>query len=380
MKNIKRASKCLLSAFLIIFLFLFLQHYCFRFYSDVVIRTEGFYNEQKNSLDVVLFGTSEVYNDFSSVKAYEEYNFTSYPIGSPNFSSQLSIYQIKEILYYQNPAVIVVDVDQFLLNEDTYYVDDSRLRYMTDNIPLSKEKIDLINNYAKDDELISYYFPFIKYHGTHDYGSCLDECKTILNIQFNDGSYLKGNYTSPRIYKSKTLDINEKSLKPKKLYGKCEEDLINIINYCNENIDGRLLFVRFPHLIEDEKKFDYACKAVRVGEIVKENGCNFINCDLNWDEIGLDKNMSFYDNDHLNVFGQEKFTSYLGEFIKENYIIENKVLSEECKNNWDESVKYTNLFYEYSKNKTEELENSADEIYYFESTSLLNDLKKLSTN
>ena len=43
------------------------------------IRLDGFYMEEKNSLDVVLLGASEVYTAFSSSLAYDEYGFTSYP-------------------------------------------------------------------------------------------------------------------------------------------------------------------------------------------------------------------------------------------------------------------------------------------------------------
>lgn len=65
------------------------QKYWFVFFSDVKVRTDGFYLEDDNSLDVVFIGSSELYNDFSPSLAYGEYGFTSYTLGLPQSSAAL---------------------------------------------------------------------------------------------------------------------------------------------------------------------------------------------------------------------------------------------------------------------------------------------------
>ena len=51
------------------------------------IRLEGYYQEEKDSLDVVLLGASEVYTGFSSGLAYDKYGFTSYPFASESITA-----------------------------------------------------------------------------------------------------------------------------------------------------------------------------------------------------------------------------------------------------------------------------------------------------
>ena len=76
---IRRALR-ILSLILALLLFVsFAQTYLLRNNERDALRMDGFRMEEKNSLDVVILGSSEVYADFASAYAYELEGFTSYP-------------------------------------------------------------------------------------------------------------------------------------------------------------------------------------------------------------------------------------------------------------------------------------------------------------
>ena len=130
------------------------------------IRIDGFYLEDKNSLDVVLLGASEVYTAFSSAMAYDEYGFTSYPYAIESNPLELYKSQIKEIKNHQSPKLFVIEMNTAASSgkgKDLTVADDVNLRRYTDNMPFSKNKIDTVNEFSQSDDILSYYIPFIKY-------------------------------------------------------------------------------------------------------------------------------------------------------------------------------------------------------------------------
>jgi hypothetical protein len=61
-----------------------------------------------------------------------------------------------------------------------------------------------------------------------------------------------------------------------------------------------------------------------------------LNCDL--DRIGIDWENDFYDKgDHVNVFGAEKITAYLGEYVLKNYGLEDH-RGDPAYRSWNEMV------------------------------------------
>ena len=74
-------------------------------------RLQGFYLEEKDSLDIVFLGASEVFSDFSSAQAYAEYGFTSYPFAVRSNPVFLWKYELEEILKRQSPQLIVVETN-----------------------------------------------------------------------------------------------------------------------------------------------------------------------------------------------------------------------------------------------------------------------------
>lgn len=95
------------------------------------------------------------------------------------------------------------------------------------------------------------------------------------------------------------------------------EYLLKIINYCKKNQIGITLFT--SPIIESELQnfinYDYWGDEVR--QLAKENEINYFDFNLCKPEyLNLDDEQYWRDNNHLNVWGAEVYTKFVGEVFK----------------------------------------------------------------
>ena len=318
------------------------------------IRLDGFYMEEKNSLDVVLLGASEVYTAFSSSLAYDEYGFTSYPYATEANYVDLFESQIKEIQSTQNPKVLLIEMNGALYDKKMKNKD-VKLRRFTDSMPCSQNKIDTINQFGDKDEKLSYYFPWIKYHGSK---SAIGRFPDNIALHLRGNSALKGvSGKSKSVFKGKIIDVEGDTSK-KKLPAETEEKLRSFLQYCKDNKLENVVFAKFPHRITKKKFYERFQMGNTMGEIIREYGFDYLNFENNCKDVGLDYKEDFYNDDHMNIYGQQKFTKYLGKILVDKYGVEKSKLSEENKARWDESAEYIQLYYEYFENCHNEGKNT----------------------
>lgn len=313
-------------------------------------RIKGFYLEDKNSVDVVFIGASEVYAGFSSCYAYEKFGFTSYPVATQSNVVQSFKTQIKTAIKEQNPKLIVVELNGALYGNDDPLEKEANLRNYIDNIPFNIDKAEFISEYVTENQL-EYYLPIIKYHSVwNGFPKGLKWNLSILQDYLRGYNYLKGAKNKTEIYTEKQRVYND-SLKNNDtridLTEKSELYLRECLEYCkSENIEN-IVFVRFPHIVVD-KTLERFYRSNTVGDIIAEYGYDYLNFERNFEDTGLDVNTDFYNMDHLNIYGQLRFTEYLGGYIQERYGIEKSDLSESQKEEWDTCVKYYEAYKEYN--------------------------------
>ena len=87
-------------------------------------------------------------------------------------------------------------------------------------------------------------------------------------------------------------------------------------------------------------------------EMIREAGFDFLDLYKN-DALGIDVGHDFYNTTHLNVFGTEKFTTFLSSYIMEHYQLDTehdpKVTEE-----WDKCASYNDELLTYLKEQTEQ--------------------------
>ena len=337
------------------------------------IRLDGFYMEEKNSLDVVLLGASEVYTAFSSALAYDEFGFTSYPYAIESNFLDLFSSQIKEILNNQKPKLLIIETNGALYPQE-YKENEANIRRYTDGMPLSQNKIDTINEFGDKDEKISYYFPWIMYHGSL---SNFRSFKDSLQQQVRGYSMLKGVTTCTLDEEAKDfIDVcNDKS--KLELNPDAESRLIELLNFCRAIKYTKIVFTRFPHRITDGT-YDRFKLGNTLKDIVESYGFDFLDFEPQGREIGIDYVGDYYNNDHMNIYGQQKFTKFLGKTLVEKYNLFPSELSPKNKEKWELSVQYTNLYIDYVEFLKDT--NKNNEIWLTETYDLMRELDKLKAS
>lgn len=369
-KYIKR----FLSIVLLVFIVLSILSYTQVRFDHNNIRIEGFYKEEKNSIDVAVIGASEVYSDYSPVYAYEKNGYTSYNYSIEDNPLMLYKWELDEIFSYQNPKLVIIEItaatsDRKLVVDNGYF--DATLRKISDSVPLSNTKFLLVNEFGKESYMESYFFPPIMYHGSIPK---FETAQEILGFQSRGFSYLKGAVIRTNSLPCKTEDLYN-VIKDNKMIptsSEQEEILDDLLMHCREK-QYPVVFARFPHRIENEKKYLRYCEGNYIKEKIRKNGFDFLDFEQQIDEIGLNKIDDFADGEHLRISGSKKFTEYLGNIIVQRYGIKSSTLNDLNRSKWDTCVKYIDSFYDYY----EQVKDGTTDRFLWENNSLLTKLESI---
>ncbi|MDY3861527.1 MAG: hypothetical protein SOZ45_03075 [Ruminococcus sp.] len=354
---IKRAVSIAAMVLALVLFVLFSQEFFLARFDSNEIRVDGFYAEDKNSVDVVLIGASDLYSGYSPGIAYDKFGYTSYLFATG--ANPISIYesQIKEVLAHQSPKMIVIELNGALYKDSKKLYDTGNLHKYIDDMPYSLNKLQTIAQLVPFEKQSEFYIPFLKYHGIwSDYPSEKKEKWLTARWQLQSRGYslLKGSNIIADIAKpakdvKQDLSDDDSRLP---LDPESEEYFRNLLTYLKDNNINNVVFVRFPHHV-DNKVYDRYQRTNRIGDIIKEYGYDFYNYERYMDKVGIDLNTDFGNSEHLNVYGNEKMTDCIGKLLTEEYGVTPSQLTDKQKEEWKNSVDYTKRYIEYVKEKTD---------------------------
>lgn len=350
-KNVLRIVKILSLALAVALTLGVLQEYVLCRADHNRERLKGFYNESKESLDVVILGASEVYSDFAPGYAYEYAGVTSYLFATQANSILNYKSQLQNILSRQNPDLIVIELNGAVYGDEEEVTKEANLRNYVDNVPLDGIKLGWIKDNVSEN-YFEYLFPIMKYHGTwQDLPEQGKYIRTIVQDQTRGYNYLKGILNETAVYTSSEISFNKdlpELADDKKPLTQIEETALrDLLQYCKDEGLTNVVFARFPHIVVT-RTYDRFQRSNTVGEIVAEYGYDYLNLELNFALTGLDEKNDFYNLDHLNVYGQKKFTAYLTDNLITRYGLSAHTLTDAQKDEWDTCARYYEAYYRYS--------------------------------
>lgn len=318
----------------------------------------GFYDEKENSLDVVVVGASCVYRYWDCMHAWKSYGITSYDYSVGSMSPAATIFAIKDIQKTQNPQVIVFDVRKILSRfPDTI----GGIWGTIDSYDYNVNRLDAVRYYSRLNgvplkDMWPKIVDIITYHDNHD------ALASKLNWQLWDnridesldkeGFYKGFAIASEHVFaKQPPYALTEETMA---LDEQMETVYLDILEYCKTN-EVPILLVASPFAVtkEDAAQFN------RMEEIAQEYDIPFFNTNKYYEEMDLDFSTDFYDLNHVNIYGAEKYTDFLARYITENYEFPN--VSDKMSNSaWE------NVYEKYdleTKTAKETLQNTIDDKY-----------------
>lgn len=340
-------------------------------------RLKGFYDEDKESLNIVYLGASEVYSDIAPGYAYDRFGVTSYLFATQSNSILNYKSQLKNILSCQKPDLIVIELNGAVAGDDKESTKEANLHNYADNVPLNWTKLEWVmqnggENYPE------YLFPFIKYHGIwsdpEPHEDFAKYRKTIIEDQLRGYTYLKGILNETAVFQNTQRSMNDtlaQSANSKKPLNELEENALrDLLQYCKDENLTNVVFTRFPHIVV-RRTFSRFERGNTVGDIVAEYGYDYLNFERDIDRTKLDENHDFYNLDHLNVYGQKKFTDFFTDYLLRHYEVHPEVLGEQGFEEWENCADYYEAYYAYS----DSLIQKGDRRELSEDVELIADLK-----
>lgn len=284
------------------------------------IRT--YYDLEDNTLDMAMVGTSGIDRYWLAPKAYDERGLASYALASDGVPSWLLLPLIKDITRKnEDLKLLVIDMRPFVGSysgqELTKF--DIRARYTIDSLPFfSLARFESINrvleltseNFEDASRFdISYLVNFIRYHSrwSEDGFSINDELDASTSEYM--GAFIQKSLSLRPMAKPAVAEPTDRR---EALDPICMENLYELFDYLSQQ-DYEVLFLKTPHGHKEYKtaRFNELC------DILDKEGYNYLNCDL--DPEIYDAKNDFYNADHVNYYGSEKFTEWFTDYIYENY-------------------------------------------------------------
>lgn len=269
---------------------------------DTTRKIEGFYAEEKNSLDFVFIGSSQMFTSVVPAVLWEEYGITSYDFGANEQPMYLSYYYVKEALKYQNPKAIVLEISYCKLPD---YSHEGVHRINLDDLRMGPVKLEAIFDFIPAEERFSYIFELAKYHDTW---TELNE--TSLEYIFADKSNPYKGYTPSLEGESDGGEYNDLITETTEHAGLPDlslEYLLKIIELTEEaGVD--LVFLKTPNGTDYNQGYYNAA-----GALAQKYDIPFLN--LNSEMPG---------QLHNHVFHAETITKRIGEWLLELYEVEDK--------------------------------------------------------
>lgn len=275
----------------------------------------GTFFTEENNVDVILMGTSRMYDTVMPQEMWDSWGIPSYNFAQSNCTIPISYYVLRMLDEYTDPSLVVIDlfsVYEYANIGNGKYRTDARdqQRVQFDAFPLSVTKIEAVNDVFDDyEDRWDFLFNLAIYHNrwsSIDQWNFEDDISPQKGAAFVLGIKELGDYSENA--EGTVSDVPE--------IGK--DYIEKTVDYCEEN-GIKVLFTYLPFVAEQvnidaaasfEKYFseEYLASHPNVTYI------NMLNSGL------VDYRTDVYtDASHLNYIGAADVTEWLGGYIAENY-------------------------------------------------------------
>lgn len=262
----------------------------------------GVLGEPENTVDVLLIGDSELYSSIIPLQIWDEHGYTSFNCGSKTQSLWYSIQFLLDAFERQTPKIVVLETNTIF-------------RYFTvDNILLHSAEI---------------LFPVLKYHDRWKIISFEDMFSPVdyKHLNANKGFLFNNNIDPAQTDDYMTPSGSYKYITPvNRMYIRMIE------SFCSSH-GAKLVLMSTP----STKNWNMA-RHNSIERFAKEIGVDYIDMNTMPSEVPIDWDHDTRDmGDHLNIYGAEKATAYLGKYLEDTGLLTDHKDDPACKG-WNKAL------------------------------------------
>lgn len=272
----------------------------------------GYRGEAENTLDVVFCGNSDMYYGFSPMEMWKEYGIPSYTIGQPWQNPKMAYKRLQDVLKYQTPKLLVLEVDGcFTTSNGVNFQNRTLPKKIIDNLKNFKQQFAQL-----DDGLgtvMGFQFPIFRYHGRWPELTKEDFTQLDQAYHYVCKGYVMEGRTKP--YPG-GMDYMRPTEELEPMDAESLEYLNKIVEMCQAK-DIQLMLLTIPSASSWNNR-----KHNTMQSYADEKGISFVDMNVLAGEIGLDWSKDTKDmGNHLNLYGMQKVTSYVSRYLHNNYAL-----------------------------------------------------------
>ncbi len=276
----------------------------------------GFYQQPKNSLEVLFLGASTIVSGVSPVELYKDYGICAYNLASEQQPMLASYYWAEETYRLHSDTLKTIFIDPselFGTPLDAFY------HKALDAMKFSKVKYRAINDYAdgKFDKTLSYLFPITTYH---DRWSSLTK-EDFYKYTFESDNGTRGfdnrmtvlvNATTIDEVVVKNPDLDDTATDAK-LIDESVQYLEKLVNFCKQK-GIKLVVIKTPADSWSPARHNLT------KQIADKHGIDFLDYNYSplYEEIEYIHAFDSTEGTHMNYYGAYKFTKSIGKYIVDN--------------------------------------------------------------
>lgn len=299
----------------------------------------GFYNEEPDTIDCMIFGTSHALYGIQTMELYKNYGLASYNLSTSSQPIQVSYYLLKEAFQYQSPDVVLLDVSSLFYGATTK---DPIWHFALDGMKFGRNKLELADTFAKISEnetMISAVSKLYRYHERWSELKESDFTDFFRNRHFyNKGSHICNHEVAARLDIEIMNDCSVHMEKDVEISDENIQYLIDIQNLCQEN-QAQLILMKVP-AIGVPMMYSGAWTAEKsemVSELAGRMEIQFFDMLYHQGTYEIDWSKDSDDGGHhLNIRGAVKVTNLLGEYLSEQVVFQKRNRNNE---QWEEDLR-----------------------------------------
>ncbi|MCQ2520977.1 MAG: hypothetical protein MJ105_01235 [Lachnospiraceae bacterium] len=276
------------------------------------IHWNSFYAQEDNSIDILLLGSSIIEVAIDPYQLEEETGLSAFNFGVAGCSSSVRAGYLREVLKNQNPKLVVVEVYRFIPTHSPWAMSTDNASFALDGMKPSWNKWRTIWEMPVSGdpfEKISFLIP-----GEHHQWEALNaNGYTSLREQTYDRPKWNGTQNSVAPQKPNTVPSTE-VLEPTK---EMTDQIDKLIEICQEN-DIQLLFFNASNPEYIGESYAYIN-----GMYQYLDSKGIPHFDINYEPellAQIDNSEDYFDYHHLNDKGAKKNTTFLADYINENFL------------------------------------------------------------
>ena len=296
--------------------------------SDGIYSLTKFYEQDENSIDVLILGSSHAFENFNTGVLWEEQGIASYVLGGSWQPVWNTYYYLKEALKTQKPKLIILEA--FRLCEEGEYADQTVTLKNTMGIRDIRGRMEAIKCSAPEGERLKYVLAYTNYHTRYRNLSRADFLEYKGDLQYRSWKGFSSNLDTEAFRDPDVVNDDRKAL------GEKSEKYYRMILELAKEEGIPVLVAVAPYA--GMGKGEYS-KFNTAADIAEEYGVSFLNGGALVSDMGIDWESDAGDDSHLNFRGNVKFTSYIGNYIKTHYDIPDR-RGDDRYLSWDENALY----------------------------------------